>query len=77
MIDMDESLLKDLMSRLSEDGFVPYLTSVGGSGLGILSPYDPKNYDDHPTFNGQARELTPPGEGEEQALGGREPSTLR
>jgi len=29
------------MGALSSDAFVPYLTSVGGSGLGILSPYNP------------------------------------
>jgi hypothetical protein len=28
------------MAALSTDRFVPYLTSVGGSGLGILSPYN-------------------------------------
>lgn len=70
--DMEESLLKDLMARLSEDGYVPYLTSVGGSGLGILSPYDPNNYDDHPTAT--AHTQTPPETpGDESALGGREP----
>lgn len=31
--------MKDLLSELTECGFDPYLTSVGGSGLGILSPY--------------------------------------
>ncbi|THH10897.1 hypothetical protein EW145_g1028 [Phellinidium pouzarii] len=34
-----EDQLKQLMSELLNDGFVPYLTSVGGSGIGILSPY--------------------------------------
>lgn len=29
------------MSELRADGFEPYLTSVGGSGVGILSPYPP------------------------------------
>ena len=28
-----------LMDDLIREGFDPYLTSVGGSGLGILSPY--------------------------------------
>jgi len=28
------------MTTLSNEKFVPYLTSVGGSGLGILSPYN-------------------------------------
>jgi hypothetical protein len=31
--------LQDLISELIREGFEPYLTSVGGSGLGILSPY--------------------------------------
>lgn len=31
--------LQDLIKELIRKGFEPYLTSVGGSGLGILSPY--------------------------------------
>jgi len=31
--------LQDLINDLNDEGFQPYLTSVGGSGLGILSPY--------------------------------------
>jgi len=31
--------LQDLISELIREGFEPYLTSVGGSGLGILPPY--------------------------------------
>lgn len=27
------------MNDLRNDGFEPYLTSVGGSGVGVLSPY--------------------------------------
>ena len=30
------------MNDLRADGFEPYLTSVGGSGVGVLSPYRPK-----------------------------------
>ncbi|KAG0708199.1 Cys/Met metabolism PLP-dependent enzyme-domain-containing protein [Suillus ampliporus] len=37
---LSESSLRELMAALSTDSFVPYLTSVGGSGLGILSPYN-------------------------------------
>ncbi|KAJ3995081.1 Cys/Met metabolism PLP-dependent enzyme-domain-containing protein [Lentinula boryana] len=37
--DFSEALMKDLLSELVECGFDPYLTSVGGSGMGILSPY--------------------------------------
>jgi len=39
-----ESVLRALTEELASSGFRPYLTSVGGSGLGILSPYDPANY---------------------------------
>ncbi|EJD06757.1 cystathionine beta-lyase [Fomitiporia mediterranea MF3/22] len=31
--------LRQLMSELRTDGFEPYLTSVGGSGVGVLSPH--------------------------------------
>lgn len=31
--------MQDLIKDLIREGFEPYLTSVGGSGLGILSPY--------------------------------------
>jgi len=39
-----ESVLRALTEELNSSGFRPYLTSVGGSGLGVLSPYDPANY---------------------------------
>jgi len=39
-----ESVLRALVGGLSSSGFHSYLTSVGGSGLGVLSPYDPANY---------------------------------
>ncbi|KAI0316729.1 cystathionine beta-lyase [Amylostereum chailletii] len=38
--DMADATLTELTSSLASDAFVPYLTSVGGSGLGILSPHD-------------------------------------
>lgn len=41
---MKESVLRALVDALTSSGFTPYLTSVGGSGLGVLSPYDPANY---------------------------------
>lgn len=41
---MKESVLRALIEALTSSGFQPYLTSVGGSGLGVLSPYDPANY---------------------------------
>lgn len=34
--DFPESTLSDLIEALRQDGFVPYLTSVGGPGLGIM-----------------------------------------
>jgi hypothetical protein len=39
-----ENVLRALIEGLTNSGFRPYLTSVGGSGLGVLSPYDPANY---------------------------------
>lgn len=38
-IDFKNEQLQDLITTLIREGFQPYLTSVGGSGLGILSPY--------------------------------------
>jgi hypothetical protein len=43
-VDVEDSVLGALAEELISSGFRPYLTSVGGSGLGILSPYDPANY---------------------------------
>ncbi|OAX37762.1 cystathionine beta-lyase [Rhizopogon vinicolor AM-OR11-026] len=37
---LSDASLRELMGALSTISFVPYLTSVGGSGLGILSPYN-------------------------------------
>ena len=42
------------MEKLRADNYAPYLTTVGGSGLGIFSPYHAGNYENP---------LTPP-EGE-------------
>ncbi|KAJ7510400.1 cystathionine beta-lyase [Mycena galericulata] len=41
--DFQSAALDDLMAQLTQEGFVPYFTSLGGSGLGILSPYTPPN----------------------------------
>lgn len=41
---MKDSVLRALVEGLTNSGYRPYLTSVGGSGLGVLSPYDPANY---------------------------------
>lgn len=40
--DFSDSSLQDLVSALQAAGFGTYSTSVGGSGLGILSPYNHK-----------------------------------
>jgi hypothetical protein len=37
--DFKEMILHNLIAALSTDNFDAYVTSVGGSGLGILSPY--------------------------------------
>ncbi|KAF9046864.1 cystathionine beta-lyase [Hymenopellis radicata] len=37
--DFKDELLKELLKEIVDNKFDPYLTSVGGSGLGILSPY--------------------------------------
>ena len=39
-LDLEQANLDKLVSSLEEDGFGTYLTSVGGSGLGVLSPYN-------------------------------------
>ncbi|KAJ7352433.1 Cys/Met metabolism PLP-dependent enzyme-domain-containing protein [Mycena albidolilacea] len=41
--DFAVEVLDKLIAELVHENFVPYLTSVGGSGLGILSPYTPPN----------------------------------
>ena len=45
-VDLEQENLDKLISLLEEDGYGTYLTSVGGSGLGILSPYnrDPESH---------------------------------
>ncbi|EIN03696.1 cystathionine beta-lyase [Punctularia strigosozonata HHB-11173 SS5] len=42
--DIKEDNLRDLLESLSADGFRPYITSVGGSGLGVLSPYHQRRH---------------------------------
>ena len=39
-IDFSNDSLESLIGDLTRDGFEAYLTSVGGSGLGVLSPYN-------------------------------------
>ncbi|KAJ7284802.1 Cys/Met metabolism PLP-dependent enzyme-domain-containing protein [Mycena rebaudengoi] len=53
--DFAQASLENLTEELAHNKFVPYLTSVGGSGLGILSPYTPPNI-------GQAQAAIVPGQ---------------
>ncbi|KII89746.1 hypothetical protein PLICRDRAFT_39906 [Plicaturopsis crispa FD-325 SS-3] len=50
----EDAALRELVANLAGDGFDPYLTSVGGSGLGILSPYGQHHEPSAP------RPVTPP-----------------
>ncbi|KDQ19224.1 hypothetical protein BOTBODRAFT_126004 [Botryobasidium botryosum FD-172 SS1] len=42
--DFSDSALRELLVGLEKDGYEPHVTTIGGSGLGILSPYDENNY---------------------------------
>ena len=42
--DFEEMTLQDLITALKDHNFDTYLTSIGGSGLGILSPYGQQSY---------------------------------
>ncbi|KAJ2995101.1 hypothetical protein NUW54_g7448 [Trametes sanguinea] len=44
--DFADEALQSLISALESQGYRPYVTAVGGSGLGILSPYDPITIDE-------------------------------
>ncbi len=39
-VDFPDDKLQSLIASLATADFQPYVTAVGGSGLGILSPYD-------------------------------------
>ena len=57
--DFEDERLQDLISLLIRESFQPYLTSVGGSGLGILSPYaEHRNRGSRPP--GGLGQVTPP-----------------
>ncbi|KAJ6466612.1 cystathionine beta-lyase [Mycena vitilis] len=57
--DFQEAALDKLITELEHEKFVPYLTSVGGSGLGILTPYTPPNLgESHPVV--APGQVTPP-----------------
>jgi hypothetical protein len=62
LLDFKAQDLEDLISELIREDFQPYLTSVGGSGLGILSPYGHhRNRKSSARPSGQALgQVTPP-----------------
>ena len=68
------------MSELRADGFEPYLTSVGGSGVGVLSPHAAS---EEPAISAYTLPVTPPetpgvGEGEDEGVVQQhQPSSLR
>jgi hypothetical protein len=58
--DFQQDALDKLIGELVNEKFVPYLTSVGGSGLGILSPYTPPNLGQSHTAVVPSGQVTPP-----------------
>ena len=52
-----EDKLQQLITELRADGFETYLTSVGGSGVGLLSPHVS---DGHGSVNAYVLPVTPP-----------------
>ena len=56
LAEFSEEKLQALIKSLETAGFQPYVTSVGGSGLGILSPYDDIVVDE----DGDTSPLSPP-----------------
>ncbi|KAF7375185.1 Cystathionine beta-lyase [Mycena sanguinolenta] len=57
--DFPAEALDKLIAELVHEEFVPYITSVGGSGLGILSPYMPPNLAQSQTA-APSGQVTPP-----------------
>ncbi|KJA26368.1 hypothetical protein HYPSUDRAFT_36678 [Hypholoma sublateritium FD-334 SS-4] len=55
-----EEQLQDLITALIREEFQPYLTSVGGSGLGILSPYAAHRTPGVPPAPQALDQVTPP-----------------
>ena len=72
--DFSDDQLKSLINDLSTANFDPYITSVGGSGLGILSPYGRKPLETATPADGP---ITPPDTPSDQIDGGLSPKTLR
>jgi hypothetical protein len=57
--DFQDEILQRLLGDILEEKFDPYYTSVGGSGLGILSPY-PEHRAPRANAQGQSGPVTPP-----------------
>lgn len=70
--DFKDETLQELIEALAADNFDPYMTSVGGSGLGILSPYGQRPLPE------DALLATPPGTPKEAVVAaGAPPDPLR
>ncbi|EGN99093.1 hypothetical protein SERLA73DRAFT_168632 [Serpula lacrymans var. lacrymans S7.3] len=67
-----DSDLNDLIAALSSDNYDPYFTLVGGSGLGILSPYNQPQA----SARKQLAPITPPETPGEQTNGTEEEDAL-
>ncbi|RDX57495.1 cystathionine beta-lyase [Lentinus brumalis] len=61
--DFPEEKLQSLIKSLEAAGYEPYVTAVGGSGLGILSPYDEITVDEDDDSPPLSPPMTPIGEG--------------
>jgi len=72
--DFSDALMADLLAELSANNFDPHLTSVGGSGLGILSPYPEHRNSSANVPQGQ---VTPPETPDEAANGSQLGNSLR
>jgi len=59
--DFKDELCTLMMEELIRQGFESYLTSVGGSGLGILSPYAEHREPHKMPIYEEPGQLTPPG----------------
>jgi len=58
-LDFEPANLQDLVDDLIREKFEPYITSVGGSGLGILSPYlEQRNRDAVPSSSRTYEDVT-------------------
>lgn len=63
-----------MIDELRNDGFEPYLTSVGGSGVGVLSPHGGPNGQEPSAYEAPA---TPPETPNANESSGLQSSSLR